>query len=255
MVDSLHCSNCGAPLRVSPEQTLAACLYCNSTLRVAPPGAAGPTVSRMEAVPPEVVDEVKRLLVLGNQPAAVTYYAKETGITEAEAGAAVAALKRTVGYAPPLTWVGVAMLVVFTAMGGAAVGFGVMQVAAGRVLVGGVAIILGGVWTIVNWVALGRGIRGFWLVHRGLSAEATILKRWSIKTIKAPTEPLPVELVRFLLEVRPEGRSPYQTEANGMVRQRSYERTQPGCVLRLRYDPQDPSKVVLLGPVEERVGA
>ena len=255
MVQSLHCSNCGAPLRVSPNQTLAACLYCNSTLRVAPQGTTQPVVSRMEAVPPEVVDEVKRLLVLGNQPAAVTYYAKETGLSEDEAGAAVAAIKRTVGYAPPLTWVGVAMLVGFTALGGAAVGLGVMQLAAGRGVVGVVAIVLGGLWTLVNWVALGRGIQGFWLVQRGVPAEATIPKRWTIKTIKGPTEPRPVELVRFLLEVRPKGRGPYQAEANGMVRERSYERTQPGCELRLRYDPQDPTKVVLLGPVDERVGA
>jgi hypothetical protein len=251
MVESLHCANCGAPLSVKLGQTLAACGYCNSTLRVAAAGdTTQPPVSRMMAVPPEVVDEVKRLLVLGNPYKAVEYYAKETGLPQADANTAVEALRRTVGYAPALNWLGIAMLVVFTGLGLAAAAFGVAQATAGREALGIGLILVGLGWTLLNWLVLGRGLRAFWLTYRGTPAEAVIVKRWSIRTMKATGEPQPVELVRFLLEVRPSGATPYQTEANGMVRQRSFERTQPGGRLKLRYDPANPAKVVLLGPVE-----
>jgi hypothetical protein len=250
MVDSLHCTNCGAPLRVSANQTVAACLYCNSTLRVVPGAAYQPAVTRMEAVPPEVVDEVKRLLVLGNQPKAVAYYARETGMTEAEATAAVSALARTVGYAPPLNWLGLAMLLGYTALGVAAITWGASQIGAGRGALALVVLVAGALWVLINWLALGRGLRGFWLAQRGVPAEAVIRKRLTIRTTKAAGEPQPVELVRFLLEVQPRDRAAYETEANGMVRYRSYARTQPGCRMRLKYDPHDPMKVVLLGPVE-----
>jgi hypothetical protein len=250
MVESLHCANCGAPLNLRTGQTLAACGYCNSTLRVAPGGTAQPAVNRMAEVPPEVVDEVKRLLVLGNQPKAVEYYAKQTGLTEAEATPAVEALRRTVGYAPPLNWLGIGLLILYTLIGGAAAVFGITQFGAGRGLLGAVLIFIGLSWILINWLALGRGLRAFWLTHRGTPAEAVILKRWTIKTLKAPREPQPVELVRFLLEVRPAGRAPYETEANGMVRHQSVSRTQPGCRMKLQYDPNDPTKVVLIGPVD-----
>ena len=250
MVDSLHCTNCGAPLKVSANQTVAACLYCNSTLRVAPGAVNQPAVTRLEAVPPAVVDEVKRLLVLGNQPKAVEYYAKETGMTEAEAATAVAALASTVGYAPPLNWLGVAMLVGYTVVGVGAIVWAAAQIVAGRALLGVVTLAVGVVWVLLNWMVLGRGIKGFWLTYRGVPAEAVIRQRWTIRTMKAAGEAQPVELVRFLLAVQPQGRAAFETEANGMVRHRSYERTQPGCRMRLKYDPSDPTRVVLLGPVD-----
>lgn len=250
MVESLHCANCGAPLSIKVGQTLAACGYCNSTLRVAASASAGRAVSRMDAVPLEVVDEVKRLLVLGNQPKAVEYYAKQIGLPEAEASAAVDALARTVGYAPALNWLGLVLLVVYTALGASAVIWGLLQFPAGRGGWGVVLIIVGLGWILLNWLTLGRGLKAFWLTHRGTPAEAVILKRWTIRTLKAPGEAQPVELVRFLLDVRPAGRPAYETEANGMVRHRSVARTQPGFRMRLRYDPRNPSKVVLIGPVD-----
>jgi hypothetical protein len=142
------------------------------------------------------------------------------------------------------------MLAGFTALGLALAAFGVAQIAAGRGLLGGVLIAAGLAWTLLNWFALGRGLRAFWLTHRGTPAPAVILKRWTIRTMKAAGEPQPVELVRFLLDVHPAGAAPYETEANGMVRHRSYERTQPGCRMNLRYDPANPAKVVLMGPAD-----
>jgi hypothetical protein len=250
MVESLHCANCGAPLSLNTGQTLAACAYCNSTLRIGAAGSAEPPVRRMAEVPPEVVDEVKRLLVLGNPYAAAEYYAKQTGVSAAEASAAVQALRQTVGYAPPLNWMGIVMLVGFTALGLGVAAFGMVQIAGSRGLLGGVLIVAGVAWTLLNWFALGRGLRAFWLTHRGTPAQAVILKRWTIRTMKAAGEPQPVELVRFLLEVQPAGAASYETEANGMVRHRSYERTQPGCRMNLRYDPASPAKVVLIGPAD-----
>lgn len=246
MVESLHCANCGAPLSLKAGQTLAACVYCNSTLRVAAGGTSPTAVTRMAEVPPEVVDEVKRLLVLGNQPKAVEYYARETGLGSAEAGTAVAALARTVGYAPPLNWFGVFLLLMYTGLGLGTVAYGASQVAAGRGLWGAFVMLVGALWVLINWLALGRGLQAFWLTQRGMPAEAVIVRRWSIRTLTSAGEREPVELVRFLLDVRPAGRPPFQTEANGMVRQRSQARLQPGSRMQVRYDPRNPSKVVLI---------
>jgi hypothetical protein len=251
VVESLHCTNCGAPLRLTVGQTLVACAFCNSTLRVAAGGIGQPAVSRMEAVPPEVVDEVKRLLVLGNLPKAVAYYAQATGLTEAEATTAVRSLQGTLGYAPPLNWFGMVLLVVHSLIGAAGLVLGWQQIAAGRGLLGIVLLVVGVGWAGLNWLVLGRGLRSFWLTYRGTPAEATILQRWTIRTVKAQGEPQPVALVRFLLQVRPPGRPPFEAEANGLVRERSQPRLQPGCAVRVRLDPAAGGKLVLLGPLEQ----
>ena len=254
MVESLHCANCGAPLSLKASQTLAACVYCNSTLRVAAGGTSQPAVTRMAEIPPEVVDEVKRLLLLGNQPKAVEYYAKQTGLSEAEASTAVAALQRTVGYAPPLNAFGIALLLFYSLLGAATVVYGLTRLTTGQGALGALIVFIGVVWVLANWFVLGRGLQAFWLARRGTPAEAVIVKRWTIRTLKAACEPEPVELVRFLLEVCPTGRPSYQTEANGMVRQRSQPLTQPGRRMQVRYDPANPSKVVLIGPAGAPAG-
>ena len=46
-IESLDCPQCGAPLALKPGQTLAACVYCNATVRITPASAeAGATAAQ-----------------------------------------------------------------------------------------------------------------------------------------------------------------------------------------------------------------
>src|SRR5689334_13584605 len=106
--ESLDCPNCGAPLPRQSTQTLAACLYCNSTIRITP--GAAPVATRAVEVPPEVIDEVKRMLLVSQHAQAVTYYAKEAQVEAAAAEQAVQGIERNMAYYPPLSMFGVALI-------------------------------------------------------------------------------------------------------------------------------------------------
>jgi hypothetical protein len=51
--------------------------------------------------------------------------------------------------------------------------------------------------------------------------------------------------VRLLLEVRPFGRQPYQTELTTLVSHLAIPRVQPGCIVPIRIDPMNPQQVAL----------
>lgn len=75
----------------------------------------------------------------------------------------------------------------------------------------------------------------------GLPAEATILEiretGWTVNNI--------YPVVKLKLEVRPPGGQPYQAEVQTIIGRLDIPACQPGAVVAVRYDPQDPSKVAM----------
>ncbi len=244
IVESLHCPNCGAPLPRQSMQTLAACMYCNSTIRITP--GAAPVATRAVEVPPEVVDEVKRLLLMSQHPAAVEYYAQQAQVSADAAELAVKGVERTMAYYPPLSVGGVAVLGGLALIGVAGLVGGALLLQQGNWPVGAVVVAVSALFTFANLWLLVRGLPGYMLGLRGRSTPAGVLKTWLIRTNVAQGQP--VELTRLLLEVRPEGGRPYQAEANIYVRVARKLKFAPGQVIEVKVDKQSPQRVVVVGP-------
>ena len=74
----------------------------------------------------------------------------------------------------------------------------------------------------------------------GLPASGTVLKIWETGT-RVNDNPV----VGFLLEIDAEGMEPYRAETKALISILSIPQIQPGAVLPIRYDPEDPSKIAL----------
>ena len=74
----------------------------------------------------------------------------------------------------------------------------------------------------------------------GLPATATVLKIWETG-VKVNDTPV----VGFLLEVQAEGMQPYQAETKALISILQIPQIQPGAVLKVKYDPEDPNRVAL----------
>jgi hypothetical protein len=225
-------------------------VYCNSTLRITPaaeaPGRpAAPVAVQAVEVPPAVIDEVKRMLLLGQHMPAVEYYSREARIPAAVAEIAVKGIEQSMAYYPPLTLRGVITLVTFEVISTGAI-LGAIWLLNDQQWLLGVGLLLFGLFTALgNTLVLVRGLRGFIIVQRGQPATARILKLWLIRTDKL--KGMPVELTRLLLEVRPDGRRPYQAEANCFITAPSKPKFQVGSLIRVKYNPDDPSRMVVTG--------
>lgn len=245
-VQSLACPNCGAPLPIQPAQTLAACVYCNSTVRILPAeAAAAPVAVRAVEVGPEVIDEVKRLLLLSQHQPAVEYYARAAGVDPAAAETAVKAIEKNMAYYPPLTLRGVALLFALDAVFLAGLLAGGWLLLQQQWIWGMVLILVCAFLALGNVLVLARGLRGFMISRRGEPAAAEIRQLWIISRHEAR---VPYELTRLLLEVQPAGRAPYLAEANGFILETSKPKFQVGRRVQVRFDPKDPRRVVLMGP-------
>jgi hypothetical protein len=227
-------------------QTLAACMYCNSTIRITP-GAAPVAVRAME-VPPEVIDAVKAKLLLGQEAAAIEDYAKAAQVDSAAATTAVKAIARTMAYYPPLRGYGVVIFIVLDVFGLVGILGGSQLLQRGNWLVGMLVVVICALFTAANTLLLARGLPGYVLGLRGTPAQARVLKTWQIRTAQVRGEP--VELTRLLLEVRPAGGRPYQAEANIYVREVSRQKFAPGAVINVKFDPTAPKQVVVVGPAK-----
>ncbi len=91
--ESLQCLNCGAALRIENDENLVSCGYCHSTIRVAPEGV-GESILTIDgspetSMPPEVVEEIERLLRDGQRIAAIKVYRQQTKVSLKEARDAV----------------------------------------------------------------------------------------------------------------------------------------------------------------------
>lgn len=246
-LDSINCPKCGAPLSLQPHQRLVVCGYCNSSVRVSLQAKDQPLVRQAEDIPTAVVDEVKRLLVLGLQTQATDYYESKAHVSPQEAKVAVAALNAEIGYVPPLNRQGFLMLIGLALVSVAGVvGAGALW-QAGWAVPGVGLLIAAGVFAYMNWFALRRSLAATWLMWRGAAGQATILKSWRIRVIPLAGQGQSAELLRLLLAVRPSDGAMFQTEANCLVGPQSLPNFQVGSVVEVKYDSKHQKKVVVTG--------
>jgi hypothetical protein len=78
------------------------------------------------------------------------------------------------------------------------------------------------------------------LIAAGEPAEAKVVRMWDTGTTLNDNPK-----VKFLLEVRPSGRAPYQAEVKCYVSRLRLSQVQPGNVIAVRIDPQDETKIAL----------
>ena len=78
------------------------------------------------------------------------------------------------------------------------------------------------------------------LLQTGVPAQATILKIWDTG-VTLNDNPQ----VGMLLEVQPQGRDPFRVEMKSIISRIAIAQIQPGRVVPVRFDPENPSKVAL----------
>ncbi len=103
------------------------------------------------------------------------------------------------------------------------------------------------------WLVMGVMLSGCAVVDR-MSGEGEAKR---IRRVGQPAEALVLgirdtgitvndsRVVAFRLEVRPPGGQPYEVDARGLVGPLDVPRIQPGAVLPVAIDPDDPGKVAL----------
>jgi hypothetical protein len=74
----------------------------------------------------------------------------------------------------------------------------------------------------------------------GLPATATVIKIWETG-VRVNNNPV----VGFLLEVHAEGLEPYEAETKALISILMIPQIQPGAVLKIKYDPENPNRVAL----------
>jgi len=74
----------------------------------------------------------------------------------------------------------------------------------------------------------------------GLSASGRVLKIWETG-VRVNDNPV----VGFLLEIHAEGLEPYEAETKALISILWIPQIQPGAVLPVKYDPEEPSKIAL----------
>jgi hypothetical protein len=244
--ESLHCPNCGAPLSFNTVQSLTICVYCNSSIRISQHEEGMPSVSRIPEISPEVVDEVKRLLVMGFVTKATSYYVKEAGVSQAEAQAAVYSMKKTIGYRPPLNARGLFILLCLASVSIAGLGGGLFLLYLGMPLTGAGAIAAAAVFAYMNWFAFHSSLKAYFILSRGIPADALVLKRWHVTSypLKQGGQSF---LLRLLVEVRPVDRPAYQAEANCIAGEEKQEKFNIGSLIRVKCERKNPVEIVVAG--------
>ena len=76
--------------------------------------------------------------------------------------------------------------------------------------------------------------------EKGLPAKARVLKIWETG-VRVNDDPV----VGFLLEIDAEGMEPYEAETKALISILWIPQIQPGAVLPVKYDPEDPSRIAL----------
>jgi hypothetical protein len=109
--------------------------------------------------------------------------------------------------------------------------------------VGGICVSIG--FTLFLIVVIRKWVKNAFgpdekLLQEGVAAQATILKIWDTG-VTLNDNPQ----VGMLLEVNPPGREPFRVEMKSIISRIALAQIQPGRVIPVRYDPENPSKVAL----------
>jgi hypothetical protein len=244
---SLNCPNCGAPLTLAPNQSIAICVYCNSSVQILIKQDSPPVITKIPEISPEVVDEVKRLILIGFTTKAVEYYAEQSGLKQDESYTAINSIKKTIGYNPPLGPSGKIIITVLILISVVLITGGIYLAINTYTATGLVLLIIGLIFAYMNWYAFKSSLKAYFLFKNGIETNAKVVKRWDIKTYKATSSRPESLLIRMLLEVNKENQTTYTTEANCLLGEKSISKCQPGSIVKVKYNKNDPKKVVISG--------
>ena len=230
---TVECPHCGAPLALRPGRLWAICGFCDSSVRLTW-DSGEPRAELVAEVPADVVEEVKRLLQMGDRNGALDSYARLAGIEPAEAELALAAIQGAIRFQPPLSRGGIVMLAV-AAAASAAAGLSGVWLAAGGQTMSGVALLAGAVLLArLNWRPLFGSLGVTWLYYSGQPAAATVLKCWHVAEVRRG-KATHFEVTRLLLRVQPENAPGFQAEASCIVGEQSRAKFSPGAVVDVKY--------------------
>lgn len=228
MLKSLNCPNCAAPLQVRERQTVALCVYCGSSLKLEAEGVTPQPIEQRELTP-EMLQQINQLLLDGRRADALALYVQWAGVTPAEAGEAIdnlaTQLTRRTMLRQPITNLGIGVFVVFTAIGLAALFWGLTNSS-------WLVSLLSSGWIIWHWLVFFPALRVRWQYETGQAAPALVRKMIPLGEMKVRGEM--VSAMRLWLEVQPEGRPVYQTERNVILRRSSLEQLATGSLIEVR---------------------
>jgi DNA-directed RNA polymerase subunit RPC12/RpoP len=244
---SLDCPNCGAPLSLSDKQSIAMCVYCNSSVLITIAPNAAPIITKIKEISEGVVDEVKRLIIIGRTSKAIEYYAKESGASQIDASTAVNNIRNTIGYNPPLSAKGVFRFFMLELISVLLIIVGIWLIMNISKTGGISAIIVGFIFALMNWSAFKSSLKAYFIAKNGIEKSAKIIKRWDIKTFPATAKVPEGVLFRLLVEVYIENQKPYLTEANCIFGEQSKLKCQPGYLIKVKFSKTNPKKIVITG--------
>ncbi len=240
MPESLNCPNCGAPLKIGSGQTRAVCLYCSSTLRLAPD--AQPPAAEIDTTLDEAeMGEIKQLVLDGQIAAALELYAQKTGVGEDDARQALTDLAQKLSLdvvrRQQLSPAGIAIVAVFA----------LLTLAGLYLLISGRAhwliaflVTFFGAWNLYFYYPALASTLAF---RQGKPARAQVLKLAEIGRTRLGRTP--VRVFKLLVEVQPlDGSPPYPAEMLLPVREQNTPRAQPGTNIRVKYLPHQPERVI-----------
>jgi len=238
-IETLNCPNCAAPLHPQPGQPLTICLYCNSTIRLNL-SAAQSTAAVETSIQPEVMEQVRQLMMSGRRAEAAQMYQQKTGTSAQDAQAAVNDLGKQITFSTiqrqQLTPYGIVFVLVSALLlGVSAIGW-----VTGR-LHPLIAVALTG-FALLQFAVFGRSLLTTLKFLGARTAPATTLKLAPIGVTKL--RDTTVHSFKVLLEVRPETGQPFRAEILLPVRSENLSRAQPGAVIRVKYLPNDPGSVI-----------
>lgn len=250
--ESIQCPRCGAPLPLPSGATAVICAYCNASIRVELPvaGAAGarPTLT-MQAIAPDVVEQVKQLVLAGKRPDAIALYAEHAKLERPAAEKAIDGLLTplllSMTRRAPINAFGFFLVAVILGACVAGLWWSVPRVPVnvGYLLLALLCALVAGwhVWWFVP-KAISTGV-GMW----GSEGRAAILKRVVLK----PGFRTGGTLVAVVMRVEPVGGgAPFVDEETMLVRDESLSKLEPGSVIRVRFDGGRDRRVFPISPIE-----
>ncbi len=242
---ALNCPNCGAPLPAAAGDALAICLYCNTTsrLQAGAPGAPATQPVAEATLSDEDMAEVRQHLIEARKDAALELYQEKTGADQADARQAMEGLSRELS----LDIIRSQLLTPYGVL--------VVALSAVIVLAAVIAFVLGRLPFL--W-ALGLAMFGSWQLYYFMLSIRTTLQFRGARSARALTLKLApigvyklggkdIHTLKVLLEVQPDGEAPFQAEMRLPVRAENMGSARPGAILRVKYLPGSPPRVVYVG--------
>jgi hypothetical protein len=239
-LEALDCPNCGAPLNVKPGDEITFCEYCNSSIRIKTHADTGEHQTEHTEIPPELLNEIKQLILSGKKAEAVEIYQKEAGVDKEVAEKIVESIVGRITIKiilnRPLSAKGIMICILFI----------VLSVSMVYLLVSGKAndkaanvicwLIL--FFSLVNLLSLWRAIIATIKYLPDKWHKAVILKYVLINKKKN------LSFYKVLLEVRDSGGQSFRAESSIMLKAENVANLQEGKTIDVIYKKNDRSNII-----------